>query len=127
MNTFVDSMFYGYTHFFIFAAAGAFSAGIEVEIDVLTGGSELHAPWSSFAFTIPLAVFLLGVWAVAIRCNADRVVKTVLPLASVLMLIDPLLPVPFGLIAVVLVLTVAALVWRQTADRPVPMHRPVNV
>lgn len=119
-------MFYGYTHFFIFAAAGAFSAGIEVEIDVLTGDSELHAPWSSFAFTIPLAVFLLGVWAVAIRCNADRVMKTVLPLASVLVLIDPVLPVPFGLIAVVLMLTVAVLVRRQPVDRPVPMHRPVN-
>lgn len=63
----------------VFAAAGAFSAGIEVEIDVLTGDSELHAPWSSFASSIPLAVFLLGVWAVAIRCNAERIVRTVLP------------------------------------------------
>ena len=40
------------------------------------------------------------------------------------MLIDPLLPVPFGLIAVVLMLSVAVLVWRQPVDRP--MHRPVN-
>ncbi|MEU5466384.1 MULTISPECIES: low temperature requirement protein A [Kocuria] len=124
MNTFAGSMFYGYTHFFIFAAAGAFSAGIEVEIDVLTGDSELHAPWSSFASSIPLAVFLLGVWAVAIRCNAERTVRTVLPLARLLVPIDPLLPVPFGLIAVVLMLTVAVLVWRQPVDRP--MHRPVN-
>lgn len=108
----------------VFAAAGAFSAGIEVEIDVLTGDSELHAPWSSFASSIPLAVFLLGVWAVAIRCNAERIVRTVLPLARLLVPIDPLLPVPFGLIAVVLMLTVAVLVWRQPVDRP--MHRPVN-
>jgi len=34
------------------------------------------------------------------------------------------MPVPFGLIAVVLMLTVAVLVWRQPADRPV--RRPVN-
>ncbi|MGX0671221.1 hypothetical protein ACUXKL_001192 [Kocuria marina] len=33
---------------------------------------------------------------------------------------------PFGLIAVVLMLTVAVLVRRQPVDRPMPMHRPVN-
>lgn len=106
------SLAYGYGHYFIFAAAAAFSAGVEVEIDVLTGHSELQQPWASFAFTIPLAVLVLGIWLLAIRPHADRVVNAVVPLGGILVLIDPLIPVPFALTAVILVLVVAVLVWR---------------
>lgn len=107
------SLAYGYGHYFIFAAAGALSAGIEVEIDVLTHHSELHQPWASFAYTIPIAVFVLGIWALAIRPHADRVVNTVLPVAGVFVLIDPLIPVPFALTTVILAGVVAVLVWRR--------------
>jgi hypothetical protein len=104
---------YVYGHLFVFAAAGAFSAGIEVEIDVLTGHSALRQPYASFAYTIPLAVFVLGVWALAIRPHADRVVNTVLPLVGILVLADPVVPIPFGLTAPILAGTVAVLVWRR--------------
>ncbi|MBN8882949.1 MAG: low temperature requirement protein A [Salana multivorans] len=107
-----SSLTYGYGHFFVFAAAGAFSAGIEVELDVLTGHGELHQPWASFAYTVPLTVFLLGIWLIAIRRYADRVVNTVLPVAALLVLVDPLVPVPFALTSAILAGTVAVLVWR---------------
>ncbi|WP_432855670.1 low temperature requirement protein A [Amycolatopsis sp. CA-161197] len=110
------SLAYVYGHFFIFAAAGAFSAGLEVEIDVLTGHTTLHQPYASFAYTIPLAVFVLGVWALAIRPHADHVVNTALPLAGLLVLVDPLIPVPFALTAAILAAAVAILVWRRPAD-----------
>ncbi|GAA5150626.1 low temperature requirement protein A [Microbacterium pseudoresistens] len=113
------SLAYGYGHYFIFAAAGALSAGIEVEIDVLTGQGELHQPWASFAYTIPLAVFILGVWVLGIRPRADRIVNAVVPLAGVLVLIDPLIPVPFALTALILVVAVAVLVWRRPLDQAV--------
>lgn len=116
ISSFSSSLVYGYGHFFIFAAAGAFSAGIEAEIDVITGRSELHQPWASFAFTIPLAVFILGIWVLAIRSHADRIVNTVVPLAGILVLVDPLIPVPFALTAVILAVTVAVLVWRPPVD-----------
>ena len=114
-----ESIGYGYGHYFIFAAAAAFSAGIEVEIDVLGGESALEAPWASFAYTIPIAVFLIGVWLVAIRPQADRVVNTAIPVTALLVLVDPLIPVPFALTTVLLVLLVAVLVWRPpvTATR----------
>ena len=108
-----NSLLYGYGHYFILAAAAAFSAGIEVEIDVLTGHSALHQPGASFAFTIPLAVFLIVVWIIAIRPVADRIVNTVVPAAAVLVLVDPLIPVPFAVTTIILVATVAILVWRQ--------------
>ncbi|MBK0332378.1 low temperature requirement protein A [Brachybacterium sp. MASK1Z-5] len=117
ISSFASSLLYGYGHFFIFAAAGAFSAGIEVEIDVITGASELHAPYASLAYTIPIAVFMLGIWALAIRPNADRWVNTVVPVAAVLVLIDPVIPIPFAMTTIILVLTVVVLVWRQPAAR----------
>ena len=126
ISSFSRSLAYGYGHYFIFAAAGAFSAGIEVEIDVLTAHSELTQPFASFAFTIPLAVFLLGTWLLAIRPHADPVVNTVVPLANLLVLIDPLIPVPFALTAVILTLTVAVLVWRRPInEQAARLRRPL--
>jgi low temperature requirement protein LtrA len=111
-----SSLAYVYGHFFVFAAAGAFSAGIEVEIDVLTGHTVLHQPSASFAYTVPLAVFVLGVWVLAIRPHADRVVNIALPLAGLLVLVDPLIPVPFALTAVIFAGAVTVLVWRRPVD-----------
>ncbi len=108
------SLAYVYGHYFIFAAAGAFSAGIEVEIDILTGHTALHPPYASFAYTIPLAVFVLGVWALAIRPHADRVVNTALPLAGLLTLI----PVPLAVTVAILAGAVAVLIWRRPTSRP---------
>nr|WP_245861446.1 low temperature requirement protein A [Microbacterium aurantiacum] len=112
ITTFARSLRYGYTHFFVFAAAAAFSSGIEVEIDRLTGHSELDAVQASFTVTVPIAVFLLGIWWIAIRDNADRVVNTVIPIAALLVLLDPLLPTPVVFTAIVLVAVVVLLVVR---------------
>ncbi|OAK53189.1 low temperature requirement protein A [Rhodococcoides kyotonense] len=111
-----SSLKYGYVHYFVFAAAGAFSAGIEVEIDVLTHHSELNDVAASFTVTVPIAVFVLGVWFLAIRNNADRVVNTVVPVGAVLVLLDPVIPIPITLTAVVMVVMVAVLVARKPVD-----------
>ena len=117
-----NSLVYGYGHYFVFAAAGAFSAGIEVEIDVITGHSELHAPWAAFTYTVPIAVFVGVVWALAIRPYADRVVNVVVPTGAVLVLVDPVIPVPIALTAVILAVVVAVLVWHS----PVASSREVS-
>ena len=57
-------------------------------------------------------MFILGVWLLAIRRVADPVVNTVVPVGAVLVLVDPLIPVPFALTAIILVVIVAVLVWR---------------
>lgn len=108
-----SSLAYGYGHYFIFAAAGAFSAGIGVQINLLSGHSALHNPWASFTYTVPIAVFVIGVWLVAIRPNADRIVNCVVPLGALLVVADPLFPGPIIVTAVILAAIVTVLVWRQ--------------
>ncbi|UNK72618.1 low temperature requirement protein A [Microbacterium sp. H1-D42] len=113
------SLRYGYTHYFIFASAAAFSTGIEVEIDRMTGASDLSALAASFTVTVPIAVFLLSVWFVAIRDLADPVVNTVMPVGALLVLLDPVLPIPVTLTAGILVLIVVTLVLRPPVQRSV--------
>jgi low temperature requirement protein LtrA len=115
ITTLSRSLRYGYAHYFVFAGAAAFSAGIEVEIDVLTGHSDLSAVAASYTVTVPIAVFLLGIWWIAIRENADRVVNTVVPAGALLVLLDPVLPIPVTLTAGILVVIVVVLAMRRPA------------
>ncbi|GAA3142411.1 low temperature requirement protein LtrA [Kribbella aluminosa] len=117
ITTLWRSLRYGYVHYFVFAAAGAFSAGIEVEIDSITHHTELSEVAASYTVTIPIAIFVLGIWWIAIRENADRVVNLVVPLGAVLVLLDPLIPVPFALTAVFMAAIVATLVLRPPVER----------
>jgi low temperature requirement protein LtrA len=66
---------------------------------------------------IPIAVFVLGIWLIAVRQYADRLVNTVIPAAVVLVLLDPILPIPFALTAIVLALVITVLVVRPA---PIP-------
>lgn len=117
ITTFTRSLRYGYAHYVVFAAAAAFSAGIEVELDVLTGVSHLSQAAASFTVTVPIVLFLLGVWWIAIRDNADRVVNTVIPLGAIVVLLDPILPIPVAVTALVMVVIVVVLVLHPPVDK----------
>ena len=117
ITSFARSIRYGYVHYFVFAAAGAFSAGIEVEIDVLTQHSELSEIAASFTVTVPIAVFVLGIWWIALRDNADRVVNVAVPLGAVLVLLDPIIPIPITLTALIMIALVVVLVLRPPVTR----------
>ena len=110
------SLQYGYTHYFILAAAAALSAGIEVEIDVATENSVLTEVAGAFTFTVPIAIFLLGVWWIAIRAHADAAVNVAVPVGAILVLLDPVIPLPFALTTVILVGIVAVLVMHDPRD-----------
>ncbi len=117
ITTLGRSLRYGYTHYFVFAAAAAFSAGVEVELDVMTGESHLAPVIATFTVSVPIAVFLLGIWWIAIRDNADRVVNAVIPVGALLVLLDPFVPVPVALTATVMVAIVIVLVIRPPVAR----------
>ena len=112
-----QSIRYGYGHYVIFAAAAAFSAGVEVEIDVLTGESSLGAVAASLCVTVPVAIFMLATWWITMRPYADGLVNTVMPLGALLVLVDPLIPVPFAITSIIIVGVVAVLVLRPPMER----------
>lgn len=128
IRSFGSSLRYGYVHYFVFAAAGALSAGIEVEIDVLTGRAVLDGTGASFTVAIPVAVFVLGIWWIAVKDNAGRLVNTVVPLGALVVLLDPVIPNPYNLIATagVLVLMVVVLELRPPVERRTPLRRKVS-
>ncbi len=58
---------WGYGHFPVFASAAAVGGGLLVEVDHVTQRSDLTRLESALAFTIPVCIFLLSVWAVHYR------------------------------------------------------------
>jgi low temperature requirement protein LtrA len=115
-----QSLVFGYTHYIIFAAAGAVSAGIEVAVTVHAGDSELPAIEAGAALTVPVAVFVLAVWALAIRPGVGHAANTIIPIAGVLIGVSAFLPWPEVATSVLLIVIVATLV---VTGRPAP-HRP---
>lgn len=113
ITSFRRSLRYGYSHYFVFAAAAAFSAGIEVQLDMLTHESHISPTAASLTVSIPIALFLLGIWWIAIRDNADRIVNAVMPIGVALVLLDAFLPTSIAITALVMVAIVVVLVWRQ--------------
>jgi len=67
--------------------------------------------------SIPVALFVVGIWWIALSRFGDRVVNTAVPLAAAAILLSPLLPGDVALTAVILVLVVAVLVWRRPVER----------
>lgn len=110
-----ETLRYGYTHYLVFAGAAAFSAGVELEIDRITGATDVGAVPASFTVTVPIALFLVAVWWVAIRSRVRAVDVAVLG-GSVLVLCDFLVPVATTWTAVVVVAIVATMVRHPAPD-----------
>lgn len=85
---------FGYAHYFVFAAAGAVSAGVAVELALLTGEAEhLNPAGAAFALTIPVAVFMFAAWLVLLRGRISTVASALFLLATVAALACAVIPV----------------------------------
>ena len=73
---------------------------------------------ASFTVTVPIAIFVLGIWWLAIRGNADRVVNVVVPAGAILVLFDPIIPIPITLTALIMIAVVVVLVLRPPVTAP---------
>jgi hypothetical protein len=115
--TYGRSFYWGYLHYFIFASAAAFSAGVEIAVADRLGEGHLPHIAGSLTLTIPLAVFLLATWLVldAVRRDIVQAVGTVV--LTVAMVCSSLLPnAPVGA-AVIMVAAAALVSWRHAADK----------
>jgi low temperature requirement protein LtrA len=105
-----DGFTFGYLHYVVFAAVGAVSAGVEVEIADVSGHAHVSSAVAGLALTLPLAVFLVAVWQVLLRRAISRGATAVVLGAAALTAIAGLLPVgEYAVAAALMVVVVVAL------------------
>jgi low temperature requirement protein LtrA len=108
---------WGYAHYLVFASAAAVGAGLAVNVDYLTHHAAIAARGAAAAFTIPVAVFLLAVWALQVRPHHLGHWHTALvPTTAVLVLASTLAPEP--------ILVTGLLVAAMIGVSLVALHRP---
>lgn len=103
------ALIFGYGHYVVFAAAGAFSAGIEVAIDHDTHATGLESAAAAATLTLPVAIFLLGTWFLTLRGRLSRRMDAIVVALSVAIGATALLPASLVLAAVLMAALVAAL------------------
>ena len=109
--------FWGYGHYLVFASAAAVGAGLAVNVDYLTDHAAIGARGAAAAFTIPVALFLLAVWALQVRPHhLGHWHTTLVPTTAVLVLASTLAPEP--------VLVTGLLVAAMIGVTLVALHRP---
>jgi low temperature requirement protein LtrA len=94
------SMVWGYGHFFIFAAVAAGGAGIGVAVDYVTHRAAVDGTTAAMATTIPVAIYLLGVWLLRAGRRGRRPTALALPTVAFLILAATFSPWPIQLTAV---------------------------
>ena len=108
---------WGYGHYLIFAAAAAVGAGLAVNVDFLTHHAAIGARGAAAAFTVPVALFLVAVWALQVRPHhLGRWHSGVVPATAVLVLASTLTAEP--------VLVTGLLVAAMIAASLVALYRP---
>ncbi|HMK11612.1 MAG TPA: low temperature requirement protein A [Acidimicrobiales bacterium] len=105
---------WGYGHYLVFASAAAVGAGLVVEVDHVTKHSDLTALESALAFTVPVCLFLLSVWAVHYRYKRATWVRSwAVPTSVALILASSLTREPVLATGVIISVLVAANVVTQ--------------
>jgi low temperature requirement protein LtrA len=108
---------WGYGHYLVFASAAAVGAGLAVNVDYLTDHAAIGARVAAAAFTIPVALFLLAVWALQVRPHhLGHWHTTLVPTTAVLVLASTLAPEP--------ILVTGLLVAAMIGVTLVALHRP---
>jgi hypothetical protein len=78
---------WGYGHYLVFASAAAVGAGLAVNVDLVTHDAAVGPRVAAAAFTVPVALFLLAVWALQVRPHhLGRWTGAVVPAAALLVL-----------------------------------------
>lgn len=82
-----QSFFWGYGHFFVFGGAAAVGAGLAVNVDQATRPTALTDLEAGLTVTVPVAVYLITVWALHIKHKKPGILRDVAaPTAAILIL-----------------------------------------
>lgn len=109
---------FGYGHYFLFAAAGAVSAGIEVELDLMTGAAEhLSLATAAASLALPVGIFMIAVWVMLLRGKLSVAASTCFLGAAALVLVSIAVPVSTLIVAAVCVVVAVVAVESQRSRR----------
>lgn len=96
-----------YGHFFIFAAGAATGAGIGTIVDVISHHSEISMQNAQLAATVPIAIYVLGLWLVRDRHYLNRAASVMVVIAVGVIATSSFFGAGLPITAVVLVLLLA--------------------
>jgi low temperature requirement protein LtrA len=98
---------WGYGHYLVFASAAAVGAGLAVNVDAVTHHAAIGPRAAAASCTIPVALFLLAVWALQVAPHhLGRWTGAVVPAAAALVLASTFSPEPIlltGLVAAAMI------------------------
>jgi len=109
---------WGYGHYFVFASVAAIGAGLAVSVDHDIHTGHLPAIGVGYAIAVPVAVFLVSVWALHIRLGRPGPLTPAFLVTAALVLGTPFTPIPVHLTALLLAGLVATTVlvsYRETS------------
>ncbi len=99
---------WGYGHLFILASAAAVGAGLAVAVDHAVARESISHRTAGAAVAIPVAIYLVSVWAMHIRPHRDGAARSLsFPIAALLVLAGIATPWPVPVIGVLLAALVA--------------------
>jgi low temperature requirement protein LtrA len=101
---------YGYGHLPIFAAAAAVGAGVQVLVEHETGHGQISDLTAGLAVTVPVAMYVLGVWVVGILPNTTGIIRVAYPACAIFVVGLTGLGAPVPVTAFLLAALVAVLV-----------------
>ena len=104
---------WGYGHLAVFSAIAAVGAGLQVAVDYELHTAHITETTAGMAVAVPVAVYLVSVWALQVRPHQRGPIAVAFPAAALLVLATAFTPVPVHATAVVL----AALVLVTAAVR----------
>ena len=108
---------WGYSHLPIFAAAAAVGAGVAVSIDFLDGNAAIGAVGAGAAVAIPVAIYLLFLWALHLRRGRSLLKVALFPFFAALILLTPLTREPVFLTGLLVAGLLAFKLYQQHRAR----------
>jgi low temperature requirement protein LtrA len=111
---------WGYGHYLVFGSAAAVGAGLAVNVDFLTHHAAVGPRAAAAAFTIPVALFLMAVWALQLRPHhLGRWQSALVPGTALLVLAATLTAEPILVTGLLVAAMIAAsqVVLQRPADR----------
>ena len=117
LNSLRSGFTFGYLHYVIFASAGAVSAGVEVEIDAITGHSEVSHEVAGLALTLPIAMFVLSAWAILLQPTLSKWTSAAVVSGAILIAASGLLPVGEYVVSALLLVAIVVVLETDAARR----------